>query len=352
MSKNRALPIRRKGPLAVASVFVMLAASACGSSSESASKSSGCEPSGKIKSIAMLLPGKKTDPGFSGTGYSGLAAAAKKYCLKTAVVESADVSTQAETYNSFAEQKFDLIVGWGGQFEDGARDAAEKFPDTFFGVTNGVSSNDSNLASIDFAGEQWTFLTGYLAAKMSKSGQVAFIGGPCFDAVARYEHGFRDGAKYGDPDVKVSITALDSFDDPIEAGKAAKALISQGVDMIFPDLNSGQEGVWAALRAANKEGKGGPYLGFGTFTDQHEDAPDVIVTSAVRDLAELVGTLVDNANKGDFGQAIRVPLTADYDALTPFHGLADEALLAEAKDVQAKIATGEIKVEANGNCPY
>ena len=52
------------------------------------------------------------------------------------VTENVQIPNQTDVYRQFAAQGYDLVIGWGGQFTDGAVAAAEEFPDVKFLVVN------------------------------------------------------------------------------------------------------------------------------------------------------------------------------------------------------------------------
>jgi len=339
---------RRKAVAFFAGTLLLLAA--CGGES---AQPGGTQPADggsgdqAVESVALILPGRADDEGYSQVGATGLEALASERGLETEVAESVDVAQQVEVFRDLASQGFDLVIGWGGQWEDGASEVAPEFPDTYFGVVNGLGGNGSNFASIDFAGEQWTFVVGYVMAKVSESGRIGVIAGPCFDSSARQAHGVRDGALHANPDLDVTITGLDSFDDPAGAKEATLAMIDEGIDVIESNLNTGNLGVFEA--AQESEG----VLITTEFVDWSGDFPEVALTASTRDPGQLIGVLVDAVEEDTWdGEAIRVELTAEDDALAPFRDLAPESLYEEAKGVQEAIASGEIDVQADGDCPY
>lgn len=303
-----------------------------------------------VESIALLLPGRKDDEGYSNTGYQGLLDAAEEHGIDdTAVAEEVDVAQQVEVYRDFANQGYDLIFGWGGQFEDGAEQVAEEFPDTYFVVGAGSGGNGNNYGSIDYAGRQWTFLLGWVAGTVSQSGTVGYIGGPCAANTARKSHGFALGVKEADPDADVLLTGLDSFDDPGAAREAALAQIDQGADVIHAAMNTGNLGVYEAA----EENTDVPVFVVTEFGDYHEQSPETILTSATRDQAAIIGEVVSRIEAGEFtGEKIEVEMTTEHEPLAPFRGLADESILEDARDIQAQLANGEIEVPAETECPY
>lgn len=327
---------------------------ACGGGAESPNSSPSpatpatSSPSGGEESlkVAMILPGKHDDFGFSQVGASALDTIATKFGAETIYAESVPVAQQVETFRDFARRGFNLIIGWGGQYNDGAKLVAAEFPDTFFVVILGVGSNGSNFASSDLSGEQWDFLDGYVDGKATKTNKVGMLSGPCFDATARASHGFEQGVKFANPAAEVKIVQLDSFDDASAAKEAALALADEGVDVIHLGLNTGNLG---AFEAAKERG----ILVSAQFYDQNQQAPEVVLTSDLRNEGEAAIVAAQMVADGSFdGSPIRVALTADPPALAPFYGLAPDSLYQEALSIQERVASGEIKVEADGSCPY
>src|SRR5205085_6749695 len=108
---------------------------------------------------------------------------------------------------------YNVVIGWGGQFTDGAVAAAKEFPKITFMVVNGTVANGTNLASNDTNVEDWQFVGGYVMAKLSKKGTVAWVGGKCFPATADNLNGTEAGAKYANPHIKFLHTFTGDFED-------------------------------------------------------------------------------------------------------------------------------------------
>src|ERR1700733_10112220 len=126
--------------------------------------------------IGILLPGNVTDGGYNADG--GHTAEALRSTLKAdvKVTEGVAIANQADVYRQFAAGGYALVIGWGGQFTDGAVQVAEEFPKTKFLVVNGGAENGKNLASLDTKIEQWEYLAGFVTAKLSKSGVIGWVG--------------------------------------------------------------------------------------------------------------------------------------------------------------------------------
>ena len=215
-----------------------------------------------------------TDNGYNADG--GRAAQALKSQLRADVqiTENVSVANQADLYRQYAAKGYNVVVGWGGQFTDGAVQVAEEFPKVKFIVVNSGIENGKNLGSIDIDVEQWEFLGGFVTAKLSKTNVIGWLGGPCFPATAANLHGIEEGAKYANADIKFLSTFIGDFDDPTKAQQAAQAMIDSGkASALTGNLNSGCFGI---LKAAQQNGKI-PVVT--EWIDNHSLAPDVIASS-------------------------------------------------------------------------
>ena len=94
--------------------------------------------------IGVLLPGPVTDNGYDADG--GRAADALKSQLQANVqiTENVSVANQADLYRQYAAKGYDVVIGWGGQFTDGAVQVAEEFPKVKFVVANSGVENGKN----------------------------------------------------------------------------------------------------------------------------------------------------------------------------------------------------------------
>src|SRR5207302_10820583 len=109
--------------LAGALVVGVLLVAGCGSSGGSTSSGGGT----KLK-VAFLLPGSVTDQGYNADGQRAADAVRDQLGADVTVTASVPVPTQTDVYRQYAGRGFDLVIGWGGQFTDGAVAASKEFP--------------------------------------------------------------------------------------------------------------------------------------------------------------------------------------------------------------------------------
>lgn len=295
--------------------------------------------------VAIILPGSVLDQGYNADGQRAAELMTAELGAEATVTENVQIPNQTDVYRQFAAQGYDLVIGWGGQFTDGAVAAAEEFPDVDFLVVNSGASNGSNLASMDTAIEQWQFLAGYLIAKLAESGTVGWVGGLCFPATAANLHGTEQGARYANPEIEFISTFTGDFEDPTKAQQAAAAMIEQGAGAITQNLNNGVFGMIDAASAA-----GIPFVT--EWVDNSELASDAIVSSVLKSQARFVTEIAQTVQDGTFaGEFIKYDLPADWGPAISDTELLSDELYQEALDVQAQISAGGISVEHDESCP-
>lgn len=296
--------------------------------------------------VALILPGETTDRGFNATGEQAAQLMEEQYDADVTFTESVNPADQADVYRQYASQGYDLVIGWGGQFSDGAVEVSAEFPDTNFLVVSSGVENGSNLASYDTAIEDWQFLAGYAMAKLSKTGVVGQVSGQCFPSTAANQNGTRDGALYANPDIEWLSTYTGDFEDPTKAQQAAQAMIDEGADVLHTNLNQAVFGVVQAAQGADD------VLVVTEWLDNHETAPDVIVAGLNKSYAAFVQNKVDDLVNGEWeGVHERFGIPEDWGPGLFDTDLLPDDIYEEVLEVQQQIASGEIEVERDETCP-
>ena len=296
--------------------------------------------------VAFLLPGTVNDQGYNADGKRAADAIRSELGADVTLTESVAVPNQTDVYRQFANQGYDLVVGWGGQFTDGAVTAAGEFQDTRFLVVNSNAENGSNLASMDTAIEQWQFFAGYVAARLSDSGKVGWVGGQCFPATAANLHGTEQGAEYAKSGTEVASTFTGDFEDPTKARQAAAALVEDGADVLTGNLNNGFRGLLEAAQSAQNT----PVIT--EWTDNHELAPEVIASSVLKSQARFVVQIAKAVQDGKFeGKFYKFGLPEDWGPVISDTDLLPDGIYQDALDLQKQVASGKLEVEHDEKCP-
>jgi len=253
------------------------------------------EPAEKKLVMAMVTNQSGLgDQSFNDAAWEGLGQAEAKYGIERKVLESREQAQYVPNLSTLAEQGASLVVGVGFMIKDAVAETAEMYPDTYFGMVDG-SVELPNVASIHFRENEGAFLVGAIAAKVSKTGTIGFVGGMSTPVTNRFEAGYRAGAMTANPDIEVLVSYAGTFADAAKGEEMANPQYDQGADVIFQV--AGQTGL-GVINAAKKKGK----FVIGVDRDQNYLAPENVLSSMIKrvDIAVLnaVAMVVDGTFKG------------------------------------------------------
>lgn len=294
----------------------------------------------RVLNVGMLLArGGLGDRSFNDSAYAGLQEAQKQLGIRFETADFTSDEANLEALRRFAQQEYDLIIGVG--FENAAyiETVAKEFPDRNFAIID-VAAEGDNVASIIYREQEGDFLMGVLAAMLTKSKKVGFIGGMDIEIIQRIESGFKQGVVYQDSSVKVVSDMAGTFTDP-EVGKSlALAQYETGVDVIYN--GAGRTGL-GIIEAAKETGK----LTIGTSGDQRYLAPGNVVGNRPKRVDTAVLMLVNEVKDDQFTAGTRsLGLKEEGLSLGPFdENLVTGSMLERLELLKQQIITGEIVVE-------
>ncbi len=286
--------------------------------------------------VAYIPCGQVNDQSWSQAGYMG-AQAAQKDLQASGVKMTLDYSesmtpSQVEAAaRDYAARGYSIVVLHCGTFADAAVSAAKAFPKTtfLFATMPPDGPLPPNFWAYDVAQGEASFVSGYLSALTSKSGQVGSVGAFDFPVLTRQMEGFRLGARYANPKAKTLSTYINSWEDAGKAKEAAQAQIDAGADVIFAATDQAARGVFAAAENS------GDYA-IASYADQSSLAPKAILVSAVYDFSKLLQNMIVNAYNGKLTQGKFYRYGIDgYSELIANPALASVI----SKDTNAKVAS-------------
>jgi basic membrane protein A len=243
-------------------------------------------------------------------------------------------------------EKPDIIVGDSYGNEEAARRVAKDYPEIAFVFGSGGGPVDPNFSVFDNWLQEPGYLAGMLAAGMSKSGMIGIVAAQPVPEVNRIVNAFQEGALEINPEIKTSITYINSWFDPPAAKEAALAQIAQGADVVYAErfgvIDAAKEkGVWA----------------IGMMSDQNALAPDLVLTSVEWDWSPSVEYLIKVVGAGAYtAQDLKdFSMFAKGGALlAPYHNTESKIpadLLAKITAKAAAIKNGEFRVNINDVAP-
>jgi basic membrane protein A len=93
---------------------------------------------------------------------------------------------------------------------------------------------------------------GAIAATLSKTGTVGYVGGYEIPPTTQAAAGFKHGAQMVNPKIKVLSNITGDFNDVAKGKQATAAELADGADVVFPFLDAGIAGAYAAGTEAGK----------------------------------------------------------------------------------------------------
>jgi basic membrane protein A and related proteins len=360
---------RRWSAAAVGGIAVAaLAITACGSSgssSASGTSTSGAAAASSHASFSACMMISNTgidDHSFNQAAWAGMTEAKAKLGITIKYLEESGSVDFSTIGSEFVQDNCTMIIGVGFDTEATIDTLAKANPTIKFAVIDDtLTTPEPNATSLVYETDQASFLGGYLAAGMSKSGTVGVYGNEAIAPVELYMSGYVYGVEYYDKvhgtHVKVigwnptskSGQFVGSFTNVNQGKLISEAQIQQGADVIFAVAGPIDEGTVEAIQAA-----GGPAAGYYTLwvdSDGCESnpsaCPDILTTvekNMQPSLFQVITKTVDKAfPKGDYFGTI----TNDGVGLAPYHQLASKvpaALQKEVTQLQQKVASGAVKV--------
>ena len=171
------------------------------------------------------------------------------YGYEIAYAENIAIPEIETTLRQYSQDGYNLIIAHGFEWGDPAVRVGAEFPDTKYVVFTGLV-NSTNVASIFPMEQEGSFLLGALAAMMSKTGAIGYVGGDRYPNIINLFEGYEQGAKYINPNIRLVGTYIGEFDNPAAGKEAGLAQINSGADSLFHVADTSGHGV---IEAAKRE---------------------------------------------------------------------------------------------------
>lgn len=262
-------------------------------------KKSGTNSPGQLK-IAILTDALFSDAGWGAFAYNAGQEIISRHGFQINFLDNVSISDIENTLRNYAKKGYDLIISQGYEWGIPTLKVAKDFPNTKFLVFTGVVKA-SNVVSIFPKQQEVTYLLGALAAMMSKTHVIGFIGGDeKYPNLNNIYEGYKQGALDIDPRTKVLVTYLGDWDSPSKGKEAAVSLINSGADFLLHVADSSGQGV---IQAVKERGK----YAFGAVSDQNKLAPDTVVTSFILDTDKAYEQIIPRIRNDNFTGEVYTP---------------------------------------------
>ena len=248
----------------------------------------------KIKVALVLSVGGVNDESFNQGAWEGALKASQELGVDVSYLESNSDADYIQNIETAIDQEADLVVGVGFQVGNAILEAAKAYPEQSFAAIDSTYEEElDNLRSITFNEEEAGYLTGLIAAKMTKTNTIGWIGGLDIPSCSNFYIGYEKGAKEVNPDIKVLKQFTNSFTDAAKGRVVAQQMVSEDADIIFMAAGGGNAGALEVVREKNIKD-------IGVDMPNNYLAPEYIVTSALKNVGEGLKLTINDFVNGEF----------------------------------------------------
>ena len=287
--------------------------------------------------VAFVYVGPVGDAGWTYAHEQGRLALEKSMAgkVKTTYVENVPEGADAErVIRKLAADGNKLIFTTSFGFMNPTEKVAKAYPNVVFEHATGFNTS-KNMGVYETRQYEGTYLQGVIAAKMSKTGTIGFVGSFAVPEVLRNINAYTLGAQSVNPKIKTRVVWINSWYDPAKERQAAETLIAQGADVLTQNTDSP-----ATLQVAQEKGK----FAFGWDSDMARFAPKAHLTASTNNWGDFYTRTAQAVMAGTWKTGeVRGGLNEGMVKMSPLNAAvpADVAKLFEQK--KADIIAGKIK---------
>ncbi len=330
--------------LVLLTVLVTLSLAACSGSDEVTDKTR----------MILIIPGTLGDKSYLDAAGVGAEKIEEQYgdLIEVTVREiGSDETNFLPSLYDAADEGYDLIftITWGMQ--QYIEEVAPQYPDQkFLVIDTGLNFDeydlDNSYAAV-FKPEEGSYLAGAVAAMVSETGTIGFLGGMDITGINDFLVGYIEGAQSVNPDIKVAISYIGNFSDAALGKEMALAQYNNGADIGYNVAGGAGLGqIDAAVETGN--------LAIGVDSDQFalfdgvdQEKADVIVTSMIKAIdvvmLEAIQLYLDGEWPGGTVEYLGIPAVGLIkNDMYKSHLTAEQQAIID--QLEADIVSGEITV--------
>ncbi len=330
------------------------------SKTDTAAPDTGTADSGTKTKICMVTDNENLqDRSYNQTIYKGVQEAATQFGWTPEVAISFTTEEQSTNLAKFAGSGCALIVVTTFLIADATAAAANANPkQNFLMIDYEYDQVKPNIWCQKYTIDQPSFLVGYVAASVTKTGKVGTLGGIKFVAITDFMTGFARGVAHYNSENNTSVKVLGwdevtsegrfsgTFSEEAKCEEIAKDLISQGADIIFPVAGNCSFGAAKAVKDQ------GALAVVGVDTDWTESAPaykSIVLTSVLKNLDKSVVHTAKAVVEGKFtGGTHSSDLASGETDIAPFHDfetLVPQKVKDNLPNLRKEIMSGTLKTK-------
>lgn len=294
--------------------------------------------------------GGKFDKSFNQAGYEGAERWKKEAGKDYLQFEISNDTQRVQAIRRMAEKGASPIISIGFAQASALQQIAKDYPKTHFAIID-AKVDLPNVQSVLFKEHEGSYLVGAMAAMVSKSHKVGFVGGMDIPLIRKFQCGYEQGAKATDPKVEVfsnmTGTTSTAWNDPTRGGELAKSQFAKGSDVVFAAAGGTGVGVYQAAKDAGK-------LAIGVDSNQNHLQPGTMLTSMVKHVDVAVYNVLKGWKPGVSVLGLKEG-GVDYALDDNNAKLITPPLKAKVEAIKADIVSGKVKVAdymADNGCKF
>jgi basic membrane protein A len=306
---------------------------------------------GKLR-VALMVNGTLGDKSFHDSANNGMTMIRDKLGCQVRVVEVGyDDSKWEPAFRDICDEKYDIVVCGTWQMQEIVSKLAPEYPnqkiivyDTSMDYASDAKNAFKNVYSMEYKQNEGSYLAGVLAASMSKTGILGFVGGMDNTVIRDFLVGYTQGAKDVNNAVKIIPSFVGNFSDTAKAKELTFTQYQMGADVVFSVAANAGEGTLQASKERNR-------LVIGVDSDQamlyqssDPELANLIMSSMLKRVDQSIYLAVEQAMHNKLAWGTRVELGINEDCV----GLADNPIYQKVvpSEVRSVISDYNNKIKA------
>ncbi len=326
-------------PLRALAAATILTLTACGGGSGGGGGGGGGDA--EAPRIAAVFSGVTTDADYTFLGLEALQAAEADFGAETTYSESVAVPDAERVLREYVADGYTVVWTHGSQFYDATVKVAAEAPDVTFIAEQDTEPADvpENVWVLDRNFHLAFYPLGVLAAGVSRSGQIAYLGGVTLPFSYSEVHAVEQALADVGSQATLNPVWTGDFNDPTRAGQFTSQLLADGNDVILTSLNLGVIGAFEA--ASDSPG----VRMTAKYTDKSNLGRDTYLTSVIYDFTVMLDEILTSIEEGETGGYLGMTYEQGISLQEPAN--VDQAVMDQVDQVVEDLKSGTIEVERN-----
>lgn len=300
-------------------------------------------PATGAANAGFIFPGVVNDGSFNTLGFNAMQGAKEDLGFESTYAESVAPTDAPRVMGELVNGGANIVWAHSGTFVDPVVKTAADYPNASFVVYTGAEIPDApeniwQIANV-MGFRQVYCLAGVLAAEMTSSNVIGFVGGIELPVYAQGRQMYERCAQNVNPDIKVLGSFTGDFDDAVKAKEATTAQMEQGADVFAHSVNLGTYGMLEAIKSAPDV-----YI-IGAEKREPDLDPERYLSAVLIDYEQVMKQIIPLAEQGELGGFYEATLDKGSAIIAPFTDVVPEAVRNTVMEAQDQIIAGEINLD-------